>query len=108
MFVTTSRSMFSTSVRGMARVHQPLIKFVGKRNWPSTTEPPHAHPFAPKEYAKAFHQESSDASAASATSSGGAVSEFWEAPERFWRPRIRQLQDWEIEAITSGGASLRS
>ena len=36
MFVTTSRSMFATSVRGMARVHQPLIKFVGKRQWPSS------------------------------------------------------------------------
>ncbi|KAI5884932.1 uncharacterized protein SCHCODRAFT_02594922 [Schizophyllum commune H4-8] len=107
MFVTSSRSMFTTSVRGMARVHQPLIKFVGKRQWPSTTEPPHPHPFAPKEYAKAFSQEASGASSTPKSSKGGAVAEFWEAPERFWRPRIRELQDWEIEAITSGGASLR-
>lgn len=98
--------MFSTSVRGMARVHQPLIKFVGKRSWPSN-EPAHAHPAAPKEYAKAFHQDSSAPSETKAGKSG-AVAEFWEAPERFWRPRIRQLEDWEIDAISTGGASLRS
>ena len=64
------------------------------------TEPPHPHPFAPKEYAKAFSQEASGASSTPKSSKGGAVAEFWEAPERFWRPRIRELQDWEIEAIT--------
>ena len=66
----------------------------------SATEPPHPHPFAPKEYAKAFSQEASGASSTPKSSKGGAVAEFWEAPERFWRPRIRELQDWEIEAIT--------
>ncbi|KAJ7283138.1 hypothetical protein C8J57DRAFT_1291348 [Mycena rebaudengoi] len=87
------------------RAHQPLIKFTGKRAWPSST-PPHAHPAAPPEFRKRF----SDAAAAgtakgSAPSPGGAVSEFWEAPERFWRPRVRELEESEIEAILSGGAS---
>jgi small subunit ribosomal protein YMR-31 len=36
-----------------------------------------------------------------------AFGEFWEAPARFWRPRVRELEDGEIDAVLSGGASLR-
>ncbi|KAJ6583179.1 hypothetical protein B0H10DRAFT_2097769 [Mycena sp. CBHHK59/15] len=91
-----------------ARVHQPLIKFPGKRSWPSTPDTPHAHPAAPPEFKKRY----SDAAAAAppaGTGKGNASStvlEFWEAPERFWRPRVRELEEGEIEAVLSGGASL--
>ncbi|KAJ7767477.1 hypothetical protein DFH07DRAFT_881054 [Mycena maculata] len=91
-----------------ARVHQPLIKFPGKRSWPSTPATPHAHPAAPPEFQKRF----SDVAAASPSGAGkgetgSVISEFWEAPERFWRPRVRELEESEIDAVLSGGASLR-
>jgi len=31
--------------------------------------------------------------------------EFWQAPPRFWKPRVRELEEEEMEAIMSGGAS---
>jgi small subunit ribosomal protein YMR-31 len=31
--------------------------------------------------------------------------EFWEAPSRFWKPKGRQLEEDEMNAIMSGGAS---
>jgi hypothetical protein len=39
-----------------------------------------------------------------ATSQGGSTSkhvycDYWEAPERFWKPRVRELEDTEIHAI---------
>ncbi|KAJ7126555.1 hypothetical protein C8R43DRAFT_1134880 [Mycena crocata] len=88
-----------------ARVHQPLIKFPGKRSWPSSPATPHAHPAAPPEFRKRF----SELAAAAPSTSGktNVVSEFWEAPERFWRPRGRELEESEIDAVLSGGASLR-
>ncbi|KAF7370767.1 hypothetical protein MSAN_00710100 [Mycena sanguinolenta] len=77
------------ALRVLAAHRQPLIKFVGKRSWPSTQATPHAHPAAPPEFQKRV------------------VSEFWLAPERFWRPRGRELEESEIEAVLSGGASLK-
>ncbi|KAJ3712265.1 hypothetical protein C8R42DRAFT_687446 [Lentinula raphanica] len=105
------------SVRIFAeRVHTPLIRFLGKRSWPSKT--PHAHPFAPSEFQnKNYTQFSKGASesgpsASSSSSSSGSKSnnafqEFWEAPERFWKPRVHQLEEVEIDAILSGGATVR-
>ncbi|KAJ3736051.1 hypothetical protein DFJ43DRAFT_1136301 [Lentinula guzmanii] len=103
------------------RVHTPLIRFLGKRSWPSGTETPHAHPFAPPEFqSKNYTQFSKGASvsgssasptpssSSSGSKSGSGFQEFWEAPERFWRPRVHQLEEAEIEAILSGGASVRS
>ncbi|KAJ7065922.1 hypothetical protein B0H15DRAFT_958471 [Mycena belliarum] len=88
-----------------ARVHQPLIKFPGKRSWPSTT--PHAHPAAPPELQKRFSDSvTALPPSAGKTKAGTVVPEYWEAPERFWRPRIRELENAEIEAVLSGGASL--
>lgn len=26
-------------------------------------------------------------------------SHFWEAPSRYWKPRVRELEEWEMEAI---------
>lgn len=31
---------------------------------------------------------------------GRSYAEFWEAPERFWAPKIRWLEEVEIEAIS--------
>ncbi|EPQ59745.1 hypothetical protein GLOTRDRAFT_91246 [Gloeophyllum trabeum ATCC 11539] len=112
-----------------ARVHEPLIKFVGKRVWPTAPDPPHAHPQAPTELKEHFSdflkkfQASSHAPHPAAppgvqpkkpaSPSGVNVQhverygEFWEAPAQFWRPRVRTLEDWEIDAIQTGGASLR-
>ncbi|KAJ7432637.1 hypothetical protein B0H11DRAFT_2124620 [Mycena galericulata] len=89
-----------------ARVHQPLIKFPGKRSWPSTT--PHAHPAAPPEFQKRFSDAASSSSPEDGQrKTGTVISEFWEAPERFWRPKGRELEESEIDAVLSGGASLR-
>ncbi|TFK56278.1 hypothetical protein OE88DRAFT_727985 [Heliocybe sulcata] len=113
--------------------HQPLIKFVGKRVWPSSPEPPHAHPFAPKDIKDHFSDflqrfqssKSSNPQAHPAAPAGLAPSpkkvapsgvnvsgvqryqEFWEAPAQFWNPRVHALEEWEIDAIQTGGASLR-
>ncbi|KAJ3826444.1 hypothetical protein F5878DRAFT_565611 [Lentinula raphanica] len=107
------------SVRIFAeRVHTPLIRFLGKRSWPSSPETPHAHPFAPSEFQnKNYTQFSKGASesgpsASSSSSSSGSKSsnafqEFWEAPERFWKPKVHQLEEVEIDAILSGGATVR-
>ncbi|KAJ7594817.1 hypothetical protein C8J56DRAFT_1161356 [Mycena floridula] len=83
--------------------HSPLIKFIGKRSWPSAPEAPHGHPAAPPEYRNPFKGVKSS----SKSLKSGTFSEFWDAPPRFWQPKTRWLEDAEIEAISSGGASLR-
>ncbi|KAJ7237014.1 hypothetical protein C8J57DRAFT_1376171 [Mycena rebaudengoi] len=90
------------------RAHQPLIKFTGKRAWPSSTPPqaPHrTHTPRAAEFRKRFSDAASGNGEGIRTEPWGAVSEFWEAPERFWRPRVRELEESEIEAVLSGGAS---
>lgn len=100
-----------------ARVHTPLIHFVGRRQWPATPEAPHPHPSAPAEIKQVFSEfvkkfqssASSDANSSApkgqkGSAEGGQVyKEFWEAPARFWE---RDIQEAEIDAILSGGASL--
>ncbi|KAL0949117.1 hypothetical protein HGRIS_009204 [Hohenbuehelia grisea] len=91
-----------------SRVHQPLIKFLGRRSWPSTPESPHAHAFAPggtMPRSTSSAQSSSPTNSATKSSGKPVYAEFWEAPERFWRPRVRELPEWEIEAVLTGGAS---
>jgi small subunit ribosomal protein YMR-31 len=99
-------------------LRQPLIKFLGKRSWPSSARctcsfeavlirlaqpTPHAHPAAPQEFQKRFSDSAASASASASSgkgnTGGNALSEFWEAPERFWRPRVRELEESEIEAV---------
>ncbi|KAI0029675.1 hypothetical protein K488DRAFT_88492 [Vararia minispora EC-137] len=100
--------------RAFEHVHKPLIRFLGRRQWPSSPAPQHPHPAAPKEFADAFSEflrkfnSSLSAPKKMPTSSSieGRVYEFWEAPERLFRPRSRILEEWEIEAIESGGASM--
>ncbi|KAF9485365.1 hypothetical protein BDN70DRAFT_927613 [Pholiota conissans] len=99
--------------RCSARVHAPLIKFLGKRTYPTTPEARHPHPAAPAEFKERFSQflakmnsSGSESSSQKASDSGAAVfSNFWEAPPRFWKPRVRELEDAEMDAVMSGGAS---
>ncbi|THH06978.1 hypothetical protein EW146_g9452 [Bondarzewia mesenterica] len=87
-------------------VHKPLISFLGKRKWPSTPGPQHAHPAAPEQLKASFPDFMKKFKSSSARSSGSAGSgkqaygEFWEAPEWVWNPRSRQLEEAEIEAIS--------
>ncbi|KAF8901700.1 hypothetical protein CPB84DRAFT_1679469 [Gymnopilus junonius] len=95
-----------------ARVHTPLIKFLGKRSYPSTPDAPHPHPAAPAELKQRFSEflakmnaSSSSESAAKASSGPAVYSEFWEAPPKFWNYKTRHIEEAEIEAIMTGGAS---
>ncbi|KAK1222092.1 hypothetical protein PQX77_015086 [Marasmius sp. AFHP31] len=93
------------------RAHTPLIRFLGKRSWPSGSETPQVHPAAPaelrnKNFSDFATPPSSSKSQTSSSSSGNTFKEFWEAPERLWKPKIRQLEEWEIDLVQSGGASL--
>ncbi|KAJ3880688.1 hypothetical protein F5051DRAFT_399307 [Lentinula edodes] len=99
------------------RVHTPLIRFLGKRSWRLGSETPHAHPFAPPEFRnKNYTQFSKAPDPASSTpfrtssesKSANVFQEFWEAPERLWKPRVHHLEEAEIDAILSGGASVQS
>ncbi|KAI8984913.1 hypothetical protein BD414DRAFT_489684 [Trametes punicea] len=106
-----------------ASTHQPLIRFLGRRQWPAKPEEQHPHPFAPpeakqhfEEFLQKFQRSSSAAQGGSpspvaSTSSssrsgakGPVYQEFWQAPPRLWK---RDLKEWEIELVQSGGASLR-
>ncbi|TFY83249.1 hypothetical protein EWM64_g760 [Hericium alpestre] len=98
--------------------HKPLIHFIGKRKWPTTPEPQHAHPAAPAQLKERFSdflrkfessvkQSSAGPAANGSNGSGNQVYEdFWEAPAWVWNPKIRHLEESEIDAIASGGASL--
>jgi len=96
------------------RVHTPLIRFLGRRSWPSSPEAPHAHPFAPAEFQSKNYTQFSKAGGGGKSNSSGSsepsvtvFKEFWEAPEKFWKPRVHQLDEVEIDAILSGGASMK-
>ncbi|KAJ7634192.1 hypothetical protein DFH06DRAFT_950865, partial [Mycena polygramma] len=91
-------NIMRVSLRALA-THQPLIKFIGKRSWPSGQASPHAHPAAPPEFQKRFSGAAASPSAEPKGKTGSAVAEFWQAPERFWRPRVRELEESEIEAV---------
>ncbi|KAG6845841.1 hypothetical protein H0H87_002532 [Tephrocybe sp. NHM501043] len=91
-----------------SRAHQPLIKFLGKRTYPTTPSPPQAHPAAPAELKSRFSEfikkiEASGEKASTTLASNSVLSEFWQAPERLWR---QDIEEAEIDAILSGGASL--
>ncbi|KIJ70640.1 hypothetical protein HYDPIDRAFT_105383 [Hydnomerulius pinastri MD-312] len=91
-----------------ARAHKPLINFIGKRSWPSSAGPSHPHPAAPPEYRKTFSGivQPTSSSRKPAAGEQPAFQEFWEAPARFWRPKNRELEEFEIDAVLTGGASL--
>ncbi|CDO78059.1 hypothetical protein BN946_scf184826.g4 [Trametes cinnabarina] len=113
----TTTTIMRPSLR-LANIHKPLIRFLGRRQWPAKPEEPHPHPFASPEAKEHFQdflkkfQSSSSASASSgstaaSSSKGGpkgpVYQEFWQAPPRYWK---RELQEWEIELVQTGGASL--
>ncbi|KAH6915464.1 hypothetical protein BKA70DRAFT_577379 [Coprinopsis sp. MPI-PUGE-AT-0042] len=105
------------SVRLLSQFRKPSIHFIGKRSHPSTKQAAHPHPYAPPEHQRVFSAEGSSSSPSASTSpaSGGSknvenvstYTNFWEAPSRFWQPRSLQLQDREMDAIMSGGASAK-
>ncbi|KDN38377.1 hypothetical protein K437DRAFT_23576 [Tilletiaria anomala UBC 951] len=104
-------------------------------SYPSTATERHPHPAAPKEIDFKHFQEvyrsgphfnpdkvKSPAQLAAAQSSGqgassqasstnhqhGAVEDLHQLPERFWKTPALLLDEAEMDAINSGGASLRS
>ncbi|KAI6046526.1 hypothetical protein EDC04DRAFT_2628103 [Pisolithus marmoratus] len=81
--------MQSTSRLLAERAHRPLIHFIGRRVWSSRTSLP-ATPAAKQSPAK--HKP--------------VFQHYWEAPPRLWNPRYHNLEQAEIDAIQSGGASL--
>ncbi|EJD00803.1 uncharacterized protein FOMMEDRAFT_21309 [Fomitiporia mediterranea MF3/22] len=114
------------TLRASAHVHRPLIHFIGKRQWPAKPEPPHAHPAGPPEYKahfadflKKFESSASSSRSVSSSSSNSvqkgkdqsdahsdAYQEFWQAPQRLWNPRVRNISEKEMDAVLSGGATL--
>ncbi|EDR04864.1 uncharacterized protein LACBIDRAFT_294900 [Laccaria bicolor S238N-H82] len=94
-----------------AQIHQPLIKFLGKRHWPSSPDVPHTHPAAPAELKERFtsfflRPAESQAEGSSLTQDNKSVFEdFWQAPTRYWKPRVREIEEKEMDAVMSGGAS---
>ncbi|EKD03151.1 hypothetical protein A1Q2_02600 [Trichosporon asahii var. asahii CBS 8904] len=107
--------MFASAVRA----RNPLIKFLGKRSWPTSAAKPAVHPLAPKEIQASFDDFLKKfSSAAGASVSSGPVAgaiplykesskpadfEDWEAPSYLWQQR--EFSDAEIDAVMSGGAT---
>ncbi|KAI0301948.1 hypothetical protein B0F90DRAFT_1716539 [Multifurca ochricompacta] len=100
------------SVRG---AHKPLISFIGKRRRPSGPRPQRPHPAAPEhlkatfsDFLEKYNNFSFPLVGSNNMRKSGAFifNDFWEAPDYLWRPRIRLLEDSEIDAVFSGGASL--
>jgi len=89
-----------------ARAHKPLISFIGKRIWPSSLTPAHPHPAAPPECRKTFSGNPQQTPNTAETTEQPSFRDFWDAPARIWRPKHHELQELEIDAIQSGGASL--
>ncbi|KAI0302928.1 hypothetical protein BC826DRAFT_982358 [Russula brevipes] len=96
--------------------HRPLISFIGKRKWPQGPQPQHPHPAAPAQLKEAFsdflqkyksHLSPSLSKSIRQNPRGLMFNDFWEAPGHLWQPKSRHLEDAEIDAILSGGASLR-
>jgi len=96
----------------VAAAHRPLIRFLGKRSWPSTPDPQHAHPAAPEELKKSFGEflkkfQSPVKAGGNESSPGRHVyQEYWEAPSKFWNGRLKTMSEEEIDAVLSGGATL--
>jgi len=67
-------------------------------------EAPHPHPAAPTEFKQRFSQFQEARNKSSETvkaedHSNNVYSEFWEAPARFWKPRVRYIEEEEMNAI---------
>ena len=106
----------------LAAAHRPLIRFLGKRSWPSSACGPslsvihwtdgsiapdvqHAHPAAPEELKKSFGEflkkfQSPARAGGDGSGSGAHVyQEYWEAPSKYWSSRVKKISDEEIDAV---------
>ncbi|KAF8590256.1 hypothetical protein K439DRAFT_174346 [Ramaria rubella] len=101
----------------LCKLADPLIRFLGKRSPSSKPHTPQPHPAAPPDIVSHFQDfmrrlnsstQSPFQHTATETTSHTSHSfvEFWEAPARLWAP-ARKVDEKEIEAVLSGGASLR-
>lgn len=72
-------------------------------------QPQRPHPAAPAQFKEAFSDFLEKykkfsfplTSSSNGQSSGRKIfNEFWEAPEYLWRPKLRQLEDSEIDAVS--------
>ncbi|KAF9651023.1 hypothetical protein BDM02DRAFT_3070505, partial [Thelephora ganbajun] len=89
----------------LTAAHRPLIRFLGKRSWPSTPDVQHAHPAAPEESKKSFEEfvkkfQSPVKAGGKGLGSGADVyREYWEAPSKYWDSRVKTISEEEIEAV---------
>lgn len=125
---TTTLTTMLPSLR-LANAHKPLIRFLGRRQWPASThtstpaqipganrlrctgpEEQHPHPFAPSElkehfadFVKKFQSAPSSTSTATAASSASKSGAEGAVYQDFWQapPHLwkRELRDWEIELV---------
>ncbi|GHJ84146.1 hypothetical protein NliqN6_0548 [Naganishia liquefaciens] len=122
--------MRPTTLLRAAHVRQPMIHFLGKRsNIEKTPHTPKPHPQAPKEVVESFDaflaklksepqasatpssspsSKAQSAAPSTSTSSGKSgvpvdFEVFYEAPSRLWR--TKPLEEFEMEAVMSGGAT---
>ena len=105
--------------------HKPLISFIGKRQWlpgkfptppgvcfvfktVTGPQPQRPHPAAPTQFKEAFSDflekyknlSFPSTSSSNEQSSGRPIfNEFWDAPEYLWQPKVRKLEDLEIDAV---------
>jgi len=96
----------------LTATHRPLIRFLGKRSWPSAPNAQHAHPAAPEELKKSFGEflkkfQAPVKAGHNGPSSGAHVyKDYWEAPSKYWNSRVKTISEEEIDAVLSGGATL--
>ena len=107
----------------VAAAHRPLIRFLGKRSWPSSThstssiivgywtdgstapDAQHAHPAAPEDLKKSFSEflkkfQSPVKAGGNESSPGRHVyQEYWEAPSKYWNGRLKTMSEEEIDAV---------
>ena len=103
--------------------HRPLIRFLGKRSWPSGTHDPglsvgryetdrstapdaqHAHPAAPEQLKKSFgeflkkFQSPAKAGDTGSSSDAHIYKEYWDAPSKYWNSRVKAISEEEIDAV---------
>ncbi|KAG8790620.1 hypothetical protein FRC12_011434 [Ceratobasidium sp. 428] len=98
-------------VAATARVHTPLIHFIGKRAIPKEAHVPQPHPAAPaemrttfEEFRRRFKSYSTQPARKEKTDEVATYNNIWAAPKRFWRSRL-VITETEVDAVMSGGAA---